>query len=89
MSKDEIIVKLKEIVIRTMELDKSPQDIIGENLIEEIGFNSVDALEILVLIENTFDIRVPDEDLSSELLTSINNLADYVMKRKALPVCKE
>lgn len=82
MSQNEVIKKLKEIIIKTMELNVEPEDIKGENLIEEIGFNSVDALEILVWIENTFDIRFPDEDLSSELLTSLDNLADYVIKRK-------
>lgn len=82
MSRNEVIKGLKEIIIKTMELNVAPEDIKGENLIEEIGFNSVDALEILVWVENTFDMRFPDEDLSSELLTSLDNLADYVIRRK-------
>ncbi|HAB62216.1 MAG TPA: hypothetical protein DCE48_16245 [Lachnospiraceae bacterium] len=82
MNRSEIIKELKEIIIKTMELNVEPEDIKGENLIEEIGFNSVDALEILVWVENTFDMRFPDEDLSSELLSSLDNLADYVIRRK-------
>ena len=81
MNREEVIIKLKEIIIKTMELSVELQ-IKGENLVEEIGFNSVDALEILVWVENEFDIRFPDEDLSSELLISLDNLADYVIRRK-------
>ena len=82
MNREEVIIKLKEIIIKTMELSVELEQIKGENLVEEIGFNSVDALEILVWVENEFDIRFPDEDLSSELLISLGNLADYVIRRK-------
>ena len=82
MNREEVIIKLKEIIIKTMELSVELEKIKGENLVEEIGFNSVDALEILVWVENEFDIRFPDEDLSSELLISLDNLADYVIRRK-------
>ena len=82
MNREEVIIKLKEIIIKTMELSVELEQIKGENLVEEIGFNSVDALESLVWVENEFDIRFPDEDLSSELLISLDNLADYVIRRK-------
>ena len=82
MNREEVFIKLKEIIIKTMELSVELEQIKGENLVEEIGFNSVDALEILVWVENEFDIRFPDEDLSSELLISLDNLADYVIRRK-------
>ena len=82
MNREEVIIKLKEIIIKTMELSVELEQIKGENLVEEIGFNSVDALEILVWVENEFDIRFPDEGLSSELLISLDNLADYVIRRK-------
>lgn len=82
MNREEVIIKLKEIIIKTMELSVELEQIKGENLVEEIGFNSVDVLEILVWVENEFDIRFPDEDLSSELLISLDNLADYVIRRK-------
>ena len=82
MNREEVIIKLKEIIIKTMELSVELEQIKGENLVEEIGFNSVGALEILVWVENEFDIRFPDEDLSSELLISLDNLADYVIRRK-------
>lgn len=82
MDKSIVIKELKEIIKKTMELEISNDMIKGENLIEEFGINSVDALEILVWIENTFNIILPDEDLGSNLLESIDKLADYILKRR-------
>lgn len=82
MEKSEVINSLKEIVIKSMELKKDPSDIVGVDMIQELGINSVDALEILVWIENTFQIQIPDEDLNGDLLRSLENLADYVIRKK-------
>lgn len=82
MEKSEVINSLKEIVIKSMELKKEPSEIVGADMIQELGINSVDALEILVWIENTFQIQIPDEDLNGDLLRSIENLADYVIRKK-------
>lgn len=76
MYREQIVDKLKEIIEKSIDVNK--EDIIGDNLITELGINSVDALEILVWVENTFDIIIEDEDLSIDLLSSINTLADYV-----------
>ena len=39
MNREEVIIKLKEIIIKTMELSVELEQIKGENLVEEIGFN--------------------------------------------------
>lgn len=83
MDRTEIINEIKEIIIKSMDLQKEPSEIIGHDLINEIGINSIDALEIFVWIENKFEIQIEDEDLSDELLNSIDSLADYIIKKKA------
>lgn len=82
---DRIIVinKLKEIIIRSINRDDLPEGIEDANMINELGINSVDALEILIWIEDTFSLQIPDEDLSSELLVSMNKLADYIIAKKS------
>ena len=83
MDRTEIINEIKEIIIKSMDLQKEPSEIIRHDLINEIGINSIDALEIFVWIENKFEIQIEDEDLSDELLNSIDSLADYIIKKKA------
>lgn len=70
--------RIKEIIVNTLDLDVNIKDFPDENVIELYGINSVDTLEILLNIEEEYDMQVDDEDLNIELVNSINNLADYV-----------
>jgi acyl carrier protein len=56
----------------------SPDSIVGTDLGSELSLTSVDALEILIWTETEFDIEIPDEDLSGELLVSLDSLEAYV-----------
>lgn len=46
-----------------------------------IGLDSVEALALIVGIEEEFDIEIPDEDLTVDLFQSIASLAEYVSQR--------
>ncbi|MHC1683130.1 MAG: acyl carrier protein [Clostridiaceae bacterium] len=82
MNKNEIILKLKKIIIKCLELNIEPDNIQGTNLIEELGINSVDAMEILVWVENNFEIEIDDEDLNADLIKSLDSLSDYILNKK-------
>lgn len=43
--------------------------------------NSIDALKILVQIEEMFEIEIDDDDLSAELISSIKGIVDYIFKK--------
>lgn len=81
MEKEQIRERLKEIIVKSMQLNIKPEEINGSNLIGELNINSVDALEILVWVENYFKITIPDEDLNATLLESLDNLSDYLYRR--------
>ena len=82
MLKEIIKEQIKEIIIQCLPSQIAKEDIIGNDLINELGINSVDALEIFVWIENTFEIQIDDEDLNSELIASLDNLTEYVFRKK-------
>ena len=73
--------ELKEILIESLELELAATEIDGTDLINELNINSIDALEILVRVENKFDITIPDEDLSADLIRSLEGFADYIIGR--------
>lgn len=73
--------ELKEIIIESLELEQTKVEIDGTDLINELNINSIDALEILVRVENKFDIIVPDEDLSADLIRSLEGFANYIIGR--------
>lgn len=74
--------ELRKILEKSLEkeiiIDNNDED----NLINLYGINSIDALEIFMNIEILFDIQIPDEDLSSELFTSLNYLCEYILSIK-------
>lgn len=72
---------LKEIIIESLELQKTKEEIEGSDLINELNINSIDALEILVRVENKYDIAIPDEDLSVALIRSLEDFANYIIAR--------
>ncbi|NHV28511.1 acyl carrier protein [Burkholderia sp. D-99] len=52
-----------------------------KNLIETLGLNSVDALEVLIRVEGEFGIQIDDEDLSIDLVSSVDTLEQYIRNR--------
>ena len=48
-----------------------------------IGLDSVEALALILGIEEEFDIEIPDQALTASLLRSVATLADYVWHRIA------
>lgn len=77
----EVCEELKEIIIDSLELSVKKEEIDGSDLINELNINSIDALEILVRVENKYDIMIPDEDLSAALISSLEGFAKYIIGR--------
>lgn len=79
MKRDEIIVKIKEIIGEAIENGQNLQE--NEDLIESRGLRSIDAIRIMVMVEDAFNIEVEDQDLTIELIRTIDNLTDYIEKK--------
>jgi len=85
VEKDTLVDELKVLIIKNLKLqDIAPADIdtaaplFGGGL----GLDSIDALELVVGLEKTYGIRIPDEDVGKEAFASVNALADYVLRNK-------
>lgn len=71
--------KIKALIIEHLNLDIAAESFPEtENFLEKYGLNSVDALELLLKIENEFDMEIDDEDLNADLLKSVQTLSAYV-----------
>lgn len=54
-----------------------------DDLLARYGFNSIDALEYLLALEEEFEIMFEDEDLSQEMVSSADRLADYIIAQRS------
>lgn len=78
MSCEEIKNKLKDILVEILILEKTSDEIIGEDLISELGINSIDAISIFIEIEDTFNIVIEDENLNASLIANLDNTVKFV-----------
>ena len=76
--KDEVLARLK--VIITDRLDVEADQIVPEaSFVEELGADSLDLVELIMGIEEEFDIEIPDED--AEKLTSVGEAMNYTLSK--------
>jgi acyl carrier protein len=72
---------LKKMIIETLRLeDIAIEDIDNEASLfrEGLGLDSIDALELVVAIEKTFNIIIEDEDVGKRAFASIEALAGFI-----------
>jgi acyl carrier protein len=73
--------KLKELLIERLKFeDMTPEDIPDDEPLFAggLGLDSIDALEIVVMLESEFGIKVKNETSARDSFRSISTLADYV-----------
>ncbi|MBI1289471.1 MAG: acyl carrier protein [Flavobacteriales bacterium] len=78
----ELIEKLKVQIIETLNLeDLEPSDIDANDPLfgdDGIGLDSIDALELIVLMNKEYDIQIADPEEGKEVFYSIKTMADYI-----------
>lgn len=72
--------KIKKIMVEYL-MEEENADVDAVTNLDELAINSIDALELLILIEQEFQIEIADEDLNMELLSDLEYLTDYVLDR--------
>ena len=73
--------RLKMMIIEGLKLeDKRPEDIVdgAPIFVEGLGLDSIDALELVVLVEEHFGVTIPNEDVGQVAFASIDALADFI-----------
>lgn len=77
--------RIKTLIVDKLGVDlaMNPDEITPATPLVEGGLNldSVNLLELIVLIEEEFGVTVEDEDLSLDLIRNIGSLGAYVKER--------
>ncbi|MBQ3397253.1 MAG: acyl carrier protein [Synergistaceae bacterium] len=78
MTKEEVVEKLKTIVSDRLGVEKD-QVTPEKSFVEDLGADSLDIVELIMGIEEEFEIEIPDED--AEKLTSVGEAMKYTLEK--------
>ncbi|MDI9388103.1 MAG: acyl carrier protein [Synergistota bacterium] len=78
MKKEEMLARLKEIIIDRLDVEED-QIVPEASFVEDLGADSLDIVELIMGIEEEFDIEIPDED--AEKLTSVGEAMNYTLSK--------
>ncbi|HOY39793.1 MAG: acyl carrier protein [Bacteroidales bacterium] len=84
---DELVLQLKKEIIEVLNLEEITPDDIDENAPlfgEGLGLDSIDALELIVLLEKNYGIKLQDANEGREIFKSISSMADYIQKNRKI-----
>jgi len=82
---EELILKLKNEIIEVLNLEGMTPEDIDENAPlfgEGLGLDSIDALELIVLMEKNYGIKLEDPKKGKEIFASIKTMAEYIQNHK-------
>ena len=70
-----VLDKMKDILVEQLECD--PEDITMESLlVDDLGSDSLDAIDIVMSVEDTFKVEVPDEII--EKIETVGDIVNYI-----------
>ncbi len=72
---DEIFAKVKKIIVEQLSVDEG--EVVPEAMfIDDLGADSLDIVELIMALEEEFDIEIPDN--SAEKIATVGNAVDYI-----------
>ena len=82
---EELVKELKEEIIEALNLEEMTADDIDENdalFGEGLGLDSIDALELIVLLEKKYGIKLANPVAGKKIFKNVSTIADYVSKNR-------
>lgn len=79
MENDEIFEKVKSIIIEQLSVaeDSVTKD---ASFIDDLGADSLDVVELIMALEEEFDMEIPDAD--AEKIATVNDVVEYIKEKQ-------
>ena len=67
--------KVKELLVDTLSV--KPEDVsMGATLVDDLGLNSLELADLVLLCEEKFDLEISDDDIRK--FTTVGDIVDYL-----------
>ncbi len=84
MSETHLRTQIKEMLVKNLML-QTPADQIADDLPlfgpGGLGLDSIDALELVVSMEKSFGVGVPNSEVAGKALQTVNSIHDYIVAK--------
>ena len=75
MSSEEVFEKIKSIIVEQLGVQEAAVTM-EASFIDDLGADSLDIVELVMALEEEFDIEIPDSD--AEKVVTVGDVADYI-----------
>lgn len=75
MTKEQIFEKVKGIIVDQLGVDEDEVKL-EASFLNDLGADSLDLVELIMAIEEEFDIEIPDEE--AERIQTVNDAVEYI-----------
>jgi acyl carrier protein len=85
METAELKQQVKQQIIQFLNLTTlKPEDIKDDELLfgEGLGLDSIDSIELIVLLSREYGINIQDPKEGRKILTNVNTMVDYIEKNR-------
>lgn len=86
MNREQLIEQLKGQIIEQLNLQQvTPADIKADDPLfnEGLGLDSIDALELIVLLQQKYSIKLANAEEGPKIFRSVASIADFIIAEKA------
>ena len=79
MENDEIFEKVKKIIMEQLSV---AEDAVTKeaSFIDDLGADSLDVVELIMALEEEFDMEIPDAD--AEKIATVNDVVEYIKEKQ-------
>jgi len=72
--------KMIDIIVEQLSVDKD-KVVVGASFVDDLGADSLDLVELIMAMEEEFDVEIPDEE--AEKIATVQDAIDFVNKLQA------
>lgn len=80
MGSEEIFEKVKKVIMEQLGVSDSAITL-EASFIDDLGADSLDIVELIMALEDEFDIEIPDND--AEKVATVGDVVDYIKEHVA------
>jgi acyl carrier protein len=85
MSSEDLKEQIRDMLVTNLML-RTPKEEITNDLPlfgpEGLGLDSIDALQLVVSMEKTFGVGIPNSDVARVALATVDSIHDYILQQK-------